>query len=464
MNSEITYYGKYQALDRLVIWSVFLFSILSSLYYYLRFQFNLVQIVPVLQFSILSIGITFFFIKVFSSGLRLNSFDQIVFLFFIYNIMFFFFGIFQFGLSGVTYGLKDKISNILLYFMLILCFRKLSARILLNLIIILCSIVSIIYAAEFVNKFVFGGDFFAYTYALRDYASDLNQSGNPVGITFEKGDIYTLIRFPGPMGYNNSTGFFIVIGINFLTAFIVYRGISIYRALLIMACWTGLILTLARTSIFAAIVSSSIIFISGIYNKKISLLTVILALASFVALILLMIIMGIIDTTAYGSMLNPERILNTIRLLLNHEHFQWLYDKYERNPVAIISGLGFSFPGAKNFETSPVVSEDVFFVQLVSQYGLILSPLFLAMFFINFDALYRRIKKDDTTSKHDMGILWGTIGITASIFVSILHTNAIIVPQINAVIMIIFGIFSVIAREDRIYQPTRDTSKSEKNT
>ena len=79
-------------------------------------------------------------------------------------------------------------------------------------IIITCfTIVAVIYTLEFFHRFILNLGPFQYTDKVSELL--LNKTGrDSLGWSVNQGDLYTLVRFGGPLSHNNVTGLAISLG------------------------------------------------------------------------------------------------------------------------------------------------------------------------------------------------------------------------------------------------------------
>lgn len=376
--------------------------------------------------------------------------DYVVFLFLAYNILFLSKSFVHFGIIEGLYVVKNYIISLLLYFAVILFFDEKKSKNIITLIMFVCTFVSIIYITEFVNNFILHNDYFTYTKLMDQYSIEARNVIGGVSKSWVKGDLYTMVRMAGPLGHNNATAFIIAIGSLISISMIVFRHPQRGKYIAFIICIIGLILTGARTSLLASIAGIAALSIAGLKYNYIRIrhfaymsLTVFLVIAALISC-------KVIDFSAYKQIFSTEPIVETVTILASVDEFQEFYLKV-KNPIAFI--IGYGFPPTKTGmrdSYSSVMSEDVFFVELLSQYGVVFSLIFSLMFLYSLRHSYVNCKKNSFIYfNNNLFVIWAVISMIIASFVSIAHTNAVIRPQINPILVISVAAFSVIIREGR---------------
>jgi hypothetical protein len=438
--------------------------VLSLLYYYLRFQFNLVYLIPLLQYG-LAYGL------IGSAGLKWvtkkksiihTKVDLWVLLFLAYNLALLPMSFYRYGYLEGLYAIKNYLTGLLLYFAVIIFFDKKFAQTAVKLTMIVCTLVSIVYFSELVSTrygeekedgVILSGELFKYTVRLNRYAMQLEPTGHGVSKSWRKSKLSTFMRLPGPLGHSNATTFVIGLGCILSFAYIIFRAPLKIKVILFMTGFVTLIWGGTRTNIVSALIAMLSLSIWCLLNKKITLFQLLIPFLAGFFLVSLFILLKIIDWEAYGQIMNFKQSMHTVSVILSKANFDKLFIQVTDNPVYLILGYGLapifgSTYRGSNYTGYPIVSEDAYFMQFLSQYGILLSLFFFTFFVYSLWDSYKkcRLADPDYFDKNSIFIV-GVLAVLVSSFLSALHGAAPFRPQINLVVFILLGSYSVIVRE-----------------
>lgn len=314
-----------------------------------------------------------------------------------------------------------------------------------------CVLVGIIYIAEFIHLLVLRKGFFSYTILLDQYAYKLNPSGHGLSKSWVKGDLYTLVRMPGPLSHSQVSAFIIAIGGILSFAMIVFRHPQRGKNIFFIICVVALFLTGERTSIVAGSTGCFILVVMGVKYQEIKI-PYILGLCSVICLsFVLMIVFKVVDMSAFKLLYRSEAITAVMGQLIAAPAFDEFLLKM-KHPIAFVGGYGFfpvlSMVSGMEFSFCPVYTEDLFFLQLLSQYGIVFSLVFILLFGTSIRFCYVKCKRlNYRYFKRNLFVFSSIIAVVVASFVSVGHSNAVIKAQVNPVLVISIAVFSVIARE-----------------
>lgn len=406
---------------------------LCILYYFARFQFDIDFIIlsayAVLQITIFLI-VFFDFLRL--SSRQLNSLDVAVLILLLHTLYLILFTLMRSpSIDAIQYALKDYLFPVLLYWY---C-RNLTSRmewlLLWKIVAIVMTVASLIYIAEFYDRIILANGPFAYTEKVRALTMEVTGSDELSG-TVIKGDIYTLVRFEGPLSHNNVTGLAMALGA--LLSFMFAVGIN-NRMFLVAGIVNvvGLLVAAPRTAIFSALVSWFVFLLlgKGAYRHVFGNAKNI-ALFVFIVLAVFMISVFMIDFSAYLIIISFESIFNTLFLMLaNNSEFDDLIHLFA-NPLNWL-GAGFPVPGFYDSDFNVVRSDDLFFVQLISMYGII----GVAILIFCVKLLFRRslFRCSQVNGQIHLVFKLGFV-IVVAMLVSTIHTNALVRPQLYPIFFI----------------------------
>jgi hypothetical protein len=324
------------------------------------------------------------------------------------------------GVIGLLYSLKDYLAPFLFGFFVVHFIKPRNYHNLIVFITLISAIAGLIYLYEF-YKYNSGGGYMDYAIGMREMFFSRAQA--PAGGAKMHTIISGYIRLPGPLSHNNATGLFLAIGSILSVAVIKFGFTFLGRALLII-CVTSLFVSMARTSMLALIVGTGVyIWVLGI-NRR-------LFFGMFLSVIFIMLLISIFSTlNQHLNLFEFERIWNTLMLILSSLNKLISIDR----AYNLIVGSGFSYDGYIYHTDAfgPLLSDDLFFVQMLSMFGIFPLLLFFLSFF---RGAFRVIK-----SQADKGINYVIVVVSFSAIVTMLtstiHTNSLVRPQLFPVFFI----------------------------
>lgn len=388
---------KYINAKKLLLY-VFLYS--TALYYVFRFFAGFGDLAIVIQLSALL-------------GLTIYGLTQIVilkrqapayfYLSFLYTITLLVPVGLQGGIYAALYSVKDYVIPISLLFSFWFLFnnRPLLIEKAFNAVFIIGFIISLIYLAESINVNAFGGDLFSYTYKIKELS--FSKGGASISLTSFIGDSNSSFeRLPGPMSHNNSTGLFIAIGI--IAGIPMLRGKKFIHKVMILIMLVAILMSGARTAWVSLIVSVAFLYRDSFFSW----------LVKITPIFLLLIPVFLAKFTASVEMFDIERFYRTILVILDQ------LERFSLDRIYnIFIGSGYNYPGMIKSDYSPILSDDLFLIQLITIYGFL--PLMLFVF-----SLFN-IKKHYSEDNFFLNV---STAILICFLITTLHTNAMIRPQL----------------------------------
>lgn len=459
------FFDRYQRyINQLATISISIVIFLSLLYYYLRFQFPLRNSVPLLLFGLAYGLIALSFIKVIvcRSAFIYTKIDFCVFLFLSYNIFLLPLSFYRYGTIEGLYAIKNHLTGLLLYFAIVLFFNQKSTKFIFKLTMIVCTLVSLVYLAELVSVRygevnvdgdVLAGKAFNYTIKLDRYAKSIHPTGHGITKSWRKSASSIIVRLAGPLGHSNATTFVIGMGVILSFALIVFghpqRGKTLFFIIgIVTLFWGG-----TRTNMISSFFGIFFLAILGILSNKIGYRKLILMFFVGTLSIIFLLSFNIIDWEAYKQIFNWRQSISTVLIIFSKSNFDTLYGQIIDNPINLIIGYGLApvlpstYRGVR-YSGYPIVNDDAFFIQFLSQYGILLSIIFFLFIIYALWNSYKMCKQ--VNSEYFNKNLFAIAGITAVLilsFFSSLHGAAPFRPQINPVVFILLGAYSVIIRE-----------------
>lgn len=451
--------------------TILCFIVISILYYFLRFQFDLdgavISLYVILQTLICLVVVVSFFqrnaVRVYLTG----SIDRLL-LFATFH---------AFYLLAVTivrnpasealfYSVKDFIFPVMIYWYCRYSARAIDFEFMYKFIVGVMTIVALIYIAEFVDKVILGNPLFAYSQKVRELIMEKTVQSSISG-TVIVGDLYTFVRLDGPLSHNNVTGLGMALGALGSIILAVEKKGKIFVLALVVNLF-GLLLAIPRTAILSLLVAGGsylwlrrsklgVIESMGqrsfsvrlepverlagagsrgstisprtedsphfrLHPSKFGIRTIFNILFSF-SLVLWMFLTETLDISSYSNLLGYEStFVAGWNVLTNNQEITALMGSL-LNPISWF-GLGYPIPGDFSDEFNIVRSDDLFFLQLVSMYGFVGVAILLSGVWTVFKLVV----------KNRGGGIWVAyylgISFCVAMIISTLHTNALIRPQL----------------------------------
>jgi len=394
------------SLQRIKTFTLSLFLILTVLYYYIRFQFDVNFLTISLQALLLVFLSLFGLMKGIYTYNHDGSKNTFYWMVAFYSTILLLLTFYRGGIEGLLYGFKDFVLPVFILFTYKSFLNKYNKVYFFILIGLLGSFVSLIYILEYFSKFIFLKGYFDYTNGIRALSLSHGIVGfSQTAVESEGGVFY---RMPGVLSHTNATGLMIAVSIFSLLP---VQNKNYFIKLALVICIVGLIMTGARTAIIS--------FLVGLYFYKIKL-KINLYLLFIGLLMAVMVVIFLKSDYPYLELFNVERFYNTLLVILKKlEHLE------SSNIFSLFIGFGFNYPGmiiSEGLFLAPILEDDLFLIQLITMYGLVPLLLFLFyIFHINKNYKYYLIR--------DKYWLASRAIIICFLFSSF-HTNAIIRPQL----------------------------------
>ena len=424
---------------------IFIFMVLTILYYFLRFQFDQPALVAIAQVSLLSLLALLALWGMVSGKYRfIHILDYMLLLLLTHAILFCAYVPLRDGLYGAAWAVVSSLLPILVYFYVSnVLSPEGGSRVLILLEFILLT-VAIIFIAEFINNHVLNQGFFKYTDLM--YAHAQSKGSIKTHGAWAQGDLYRYIRMAGPLSHNNTTGVALALGL----VLSVSRYITTHKVLttvpFVLVFFVALILGGGRTSLIAGLIGSltAVFFTTRISLAKI-LPKFILVLVLLMAILSWMIATEVIDPSAFNQVYNTAQATETLVVMVTVDEIQEYFERVTTFPFVLLSGLGPVTPTTSSDDLlSPVPSEDIFIVELLSQYGIVLPFLLAFAVWVTF----RKALVD--TERHGnsflRSLLGASFGCVIVFVVSSSHTNAMIKPQLFPIFFIFLAIISIVRK------------------
>lgn len=446
--------------------AIYLFCILSILYYFLRFQFGLIRLIPLAQYSaaLYAIGLMIIFFWRERPTFQKDQLVLIVLMFLIYNFIHLIGSLISYGAVEALYVIKNYFVGLILYFVVLHLFKKKQSLNLVFIIMICCSVVAGIHVMEFISRTLalsslpdipdfwrrFNLEYtgaFKYSVAMDQYSKALNPEGRGVNFAWVKVGQYILPRFAGVMGTLNASGFIMAIGAIISFSMIMFRHPSKAKFIIFLICIAGLIISAARTSLLSAISGMLIISVIGQKQYRMPYKTIFYLLLILLSLLIGLYLSGVINLKAFSYFYSMDGLKRTINIISEDNQID-LFILKMKSAGAIFFGYGFPPINYGLYGPStPIVSDHLFFLQLLSQYGVVFSLFFLTGSSFALYEAYNGFKKSyDQDSSY---AVFAILALFPASLVSSLHTMSVISPQINPILVLLFACYSVLIRDAR---------------
>lgn len=443
-----------------------IFLICSTLYYYIRFQFDLVYFVPILQYAIayLMIGAMILCTVLFRRSFLYNKMDLLLFVFLINNAVFIPLSFYRYGMTEGLYAIKNYLTTLLLYFVVVVFLDAKRAKMAVHLIAVLCVIVSTVYVAEMasiryapiniISSYMNSQGPFNYSVLLDQYALEKAPEGHGVSKSWRKSETSMYIRMPGPLGHSSATAFIIAVGTILCYSMIIFgQGRwKKYSIVLFLLCLTGLIWGCSRTNMAGGLAGIALVTISGIALKYVSIQRTMIIITMAVVFIATLMLLSVIDLSTYRQVFSPSQTMETLYYIFPAEALARCFNILTSNPICFLFGYGLPPILSSTYVSSkytgvPFASDDSFYIQILSQYGVIGNVLYIiAAIFIFYDSYKNFISGNREYIKDNIFAIIGIIAVIVATLTSIVHAASTIRPQVSPVIFILLASYSVISR------------------
>lgn len=429
--------------------------VLTVLYYFLRFQTGYVSEFAVLQVFLLTFAGILGFLFLIKDGIvsdkksLLNSSDAIFLLIILHGILFSPFIFFRDGLYLFFYSCLHTILPFIIFYYFSRRFYYNEIANLIFFIELVFLFVAFIYISEFFSNIVFKTGSMDYAVALNDYV--INQLGIEGGVSssFVQGDRYVWIRMAGPLSHVNTTGLAIALGLILSFGRLYLMKIKIELPIFFIFL-TALLMTGGRTSIVSGMLGLIFILIlrhGFLYAFLKSLCLAFFASPFIILSLYFLVTYGLIDSSAFLQIYNIEQFSKTISVILDNVNFTIYLEQLVNNPLTLVTGLGYPSADISLIGWgSSFRDDDVFFLSLLSRYGVVIPALFIFLL-INFG---RSIRNQVIGSKSkDLEFIFMQIillsFVIAALF-STVHTDALFRPQILPIVVMVISFLVAIQR------------------
>ena len=429
---------------------IFVFMVLTVLYVVLRFQFGQPTLAAGAQVSVLAF-IAWLGVRGLISGrFKLNnSVDVVLLVFLSHAIVFSGFVVLRDGLYGAGWAVMTSVLPLLVYFYVRNTLTPHGARQVLLLLEFVLLVVAIISIAEFVNLNILNQGFFTYSFELREHITNratlLGEEASLYMGQFE-GASYTLIRMPGPLSHVNATGLALAVGLVVaITRYLSTRE-SMKALPFVLVFALALFLGGGRASMVAgaAGVVVAVLIIRRISPAKVVSRVRLLVITGVLSLGAL-VIANVIDLVAFGNLFSVGGGVRAVSRLLTTDAVHQFGDQLVGNPLVLITGVGPTSPAmVKDPFITPVLSDELFIISLLSRYGVVLPTLAVAAVVGTvLTTLRGGRRRQDTLFQTLLGASFGGIVV---FWVSGFHTAAMMRPQLFPIMLVLVAIISIVGR------------------
>ncbi|MEI8173762.1 MAG: hypothetical protein WCH07_09815 [Deltaproteobacteria bacterium] len=260
------------------------------------------------------------------------------------------------------------------------------------------------------------------------------------------------IRMPGPLGHSNATTFIIAIGVILNFAAIVFsKRRYLYTIPMFLICLVGLVWGASRTNMVGACIGMIIIAIAGIRlnkieHRKLFYLSV-LAVLSIGALM----ITKVIDLSAYTQIVNISQTVETFHLGIGRGDVLAHFSNVMTDSFFHFA-FGFGLPpvlqsafSSSRYTGVPFASDDAFFLQALSQYGIVMSLFYVIALTLVFKDTYKKYRlQDKTLGNESLFVIWAVISVLAASFINAIHGGSVIRPLVSPAIWLLAASYSVV--------------------
>jgi hypothetical protein len=424
------------------------FVVLTVLYYFLRFQTGLVNEFAIMQVLLLAVmamlgGLNLYKFGVFPRGVSsFSNINSVVLLLLVHGVLFLPYLYIRDGAYETMHSAKTTI----LPFMIFWFFYHLqhNRRLVLNVIEFVLLFVALLYIAEFFNKMILKQGYFEYSIALNRYV--VNQfGGEGVSASWVEGDLYTLIRMAGPLSHNNTTGLAIALGLVLsVSKQLVLRKRYAFITSVVFA--VALLLTGARTAVLAAALGIVVVYVSlhGVTEALKNTYKLLIVIPVGVGIVMTLLQFGVIDIMAFGSVFNTSSSATSIGMMFGKSTFGYYFDQVLSNPVSLFTGLGHSGPNFRDYPgMSSLSDDDVFFMSVISHYGIILPSMLIVTVFVRTQSILQIARNN--LSRDGLFILLASYGAVVLCLISTVHTDAMLRPQLFPLFIIFLAYISALS-------------------
>ena len=411
--------------------TIFLFI----LYYFLRFQWGwdkyVLAIYAVCIFFVSSYGLLIIS-KNIVHNVKRGTIDALIKLLVVYTIILTLYTSYRGGSIAFLYALKDYLAPILIGCGITYIFNKKDYSKLIVFISFLCATVGVIYLYEVYKYVIMNNGYMTYTIGIRDLSSAIHNTETRLSMhTVVSGGLSNYYRFPGPLSHINVTALCLAIG-TVLSLSTIRLGYPNYGKILFIICFVSLMISMARTAILSSFIGVTL-YLALVYGFK--------KMLGFFLLVLGLIICVVVFNYEFFSSavvhMSLERIMKTLFYVLSLFKSILTFDRMYN----VIVGSGFTYHGYTSNWFGPLLSEELFQIQLITMYGLIPIIMFITIS-LRKSLKIIKIQKYLSYAGQDYIIVVACFCVIIVMLASTIHVNALIRPQIYPIYFICLSIIS----------------------
>ena len=413
------------------------FLFCNTLYYFLRFQLGLdafvlsIYLVGQLLISLVAVEAVY---QMCLGRVKVHFIDFICLLLVIIFCYLFVITIIRTpSLIAGAYSMKDYLFPVLFYFY---CRKALITdhnwKVMIGFFSLVSTFIALVYFFEFYQVVYLGEEPMPFTQEIRQLLVKNSAVRADHVFASHMVDGLRLFRLEGILGHNNATGLCLALGVIacFFSAKISKNRIY-YILLLINLLALGL--TAARTSLFALVIGSFIYTL--IKRRKIDKnKRVTLGVALKATLFSCIICLGaiwIFFWSPLSFLFTGERLQAPLVIMFNAPEFT-AFREFLANPLLWI-GIGFPVIGISSDTYGVIRSDDVYFVQLISMFGI---PG-IALFFFGSVGIFLKFRRYSGALLHSRELIMGFGFLVVLVaFITIIHASTLVRPQIYPIVFL----------------------------
>lgn len=427
-------------------------------YLFLRFSLNAFPIFIVLQDAIVFLILIISVMKISITGqykFRMNSIDKAVGCIIIYTIMLIFFSVVRGGYSYALQHSHNYLFGLLIYIVVRRFISYDNIKIILNLFGFLAVVVSIIFLIEwYLSNIVKSIPGFGWMLQYQELSG-----GTDITAFRSALDEDGTLRVAGIFGHLHATAAFVAGGaIMFITNIMTQKGGAFWNWSGGIVCLIALFVSTARTAIGAFLVVLLILlYLLNRFGQ------VRLKLSGIIKVSTIVIILGFIIAnfivyqsysyyfTMYANFLSNKTLIAFSNIF--RDVFTTFYRKVADNPSALFTGFGFYFSADSNY--NPVMTDDLFFLQLFSEYGLMGSLLFAWIAVATYKYLVSTLRRNKRKPTLYSNLILSPFCVVSLFVLTIVHSGVIryygIFYWLFSMLAVVSVIYEAVRRNDNLY-------------
>lgn len=379
---------------------------------------------------------------------KLNLLDYVLIWFTIYNVALLSFSFLRGGPSYVPTHFHNYISGILMYFLVIRFVSRGRVAGVINLFMALAVVVSGLYLYEWFQVNVLGGAAFAWMTELGRFSA--------TGVFIKGSSELDVVRVAGIFGHLHPTAAFAAAGaIAFFTKALVSRKKRLLYLLGLFVCAGAVVLAGARVPALAMVLVGVLVAVSLVSSRNVSWKRLFTVGAYLLCALLILSFMVLRNFDSF-KILYVDRLIghNTagpLSWLKTHAESPLKRARLmvEQNPLAPITGAGFPLRAVDvgilgGDPLGPVRTDDLFPVQMLTQYGLLGMGLALAVFLAWRNMAGRMLRWRPGLEREDIAALVIAGGVVSVFVLSSAHSGAMLRYGIYYWLFTMLGLISVL--------------------